>query len=151
VIQNEVAWFQHVLETRLHYYFEKDTYIDILTLPAPVLSKSPSLYAQFVMQNGLEPLERLCLVLAMLAHIKPEVLDLFYIKNQQLDRNYTEFGGWIGRSHSGFLPTVETFLFVVSGGELSGRLSALSLFDDEASLIKYKVITFVTEHQDEPF
>ncbi|WP_411994187.1 ATP-binding protein [Agarivorans sp. DSG3-1] len=151
VLGAEVAWFTAVLEARMLHYFEKDHALDISDLAAPDLSESQSLYAQFVLQNQFNQWQRLALILAMLPHIKPEALDLFYIKNQQLDKRYPEFGGWNGKSHSGFLPTIETFLFVVAGGDLVRRFSALAEFDDESPLVKYRVISLNSEHQDEPF
>ncbi len=61
--------------------------------------------------------EQTILLLALMPHIDPRGLDLFFLRNRDLDRPHTEFGGWKGLSHSGFLPTGETAQFVVSGGD----------------------------------
>lgn len=57
--------------------------------------------------------EKVVLLLALMPHIYPQALDLFFIQNKELDRPYTEFGGWKGISHSGFLPTGETAVFLL--------------------------------------
>ncbi len=60
--------------------------------------------------------EQTILLLALIPHLCPRTLDLFFLQNKDLDRPHTEFGGWKGTSHLGFLPTGETALFVISGG-----------------------------------
>jgi adenylate kinase family enzyme len=58
--------------------------------------------------------EQTVLLLALMPHISPQMLDLFFFQNKDLDRPYTEFGGWKGISHGGFLPTAQTAAFILS-------------------------------------
>jgi hypothetical protein len=48
--------------------------------------------------------ESIVFMLALAPHLSSQTLDLFFIQNKDLDRSYTEFGGWKGTSHNGFLP-----------------------------------------------
>lgn len=150
-LEQEISWFQTILDARFKYYFELDKSFKIDTLDAPDLAGCRSLYSRFLVKNEISLAERLCIILAMLPHVKPEALDSFFIRNKALDRNYTEFGGWIGKSHSGFLPTIETFMFIYAGSDTQQRLDALSLFDTDSRLMKYKIISIDNRHTDEPF
>ncbi len=60
--------------------------------------------------------EQTVLLLALMPHISPRSLDLLLLQNKDLDHPYTEFGGWRGATHGGFLPTGETAVFLVAGG-----------------------------------
>jgi SpoVK/Ycf46/Vps4 family AAA+-type ATPase len=48
-----------------------------------------------------------------------------------MDRGFTEFGGVKGVSHSGFLPTGETAMFILAGEDLARRFSLAALFDED--------------------
>ena len=151
VMELEIQWFESLLAQRIHHYFELDNDFDIHNTPAPDLRKGKSSYAQFINQNNLGIAERITLLLALMPHIRPGALDTFFIRNINIDRNYSEFGGWEGKSHSGFLPTVETLVFILSGNDIKARFEALKLFDDESYLIKNRVITIDNEYKEEPF
>jgi hypothetical protein len=60
------------------------------------------------------PEEEIVLLLALMPHISSETLDLFFYRNKDYDRPYTEFGGWSGISHGGFLPTGQTTVFLLT-------------------------------------
>ncbi|WP_286267445.1 ATP-binding protein [Thalassotalea atypica] len=151
VMEFEVQWFQTVLTQRLTHYFELDQEFDVSTIVPPNINEHSSAYAQFICQNNLNYCQRLAILLALMPHVKPGVLDTFFIKNTNLERNYTEFGGLQGKAHTGFLPTVETLIFILSGNNMNERFTALHLFDDESTLIKNKVVEINREHKDEPF
>ncbi|MDL2256350.1 ATP-binding protein [Parabacteroides sp. OttesenSCG-928-G06] len=73
--------------------------------------------------------ERVVLLLALMPHISPQTLDLFFMQNKTFDRPFTEFGGWKGISHGGFLPTGETAVFLLAHKELDRRQEVIRLFD----------------------
>ena len=73
--------------------------------------------------------ERIVLILAMMPHIRPQVLDTFFIRNKNFDRAFTEFGGWKAKTHEGFLPTCETAAFVLAGNHLRKRFEIARLFE----------------------
>ena len=61
--------------------------------------------------------ERVIVMLALMPHIKPQALDTIFLQNGALDRQFTQFGGWKGLSHGGFLPTGETAVFIIAGDD----------------------------------
>ncbi|PIQ50086.1 MAG: hypothetical protein COW03_01700 [Cytophagales bacterium CG12_big_fil_rev_8_21_14_0_65_40_12] len=125
-LQKELVWFEHVLNQRFQAYFNQP---EIDLIQPPNLDEDPSAYAKLVRQNGFNTDERLILMLTLAPHLKPQVLDLFFIKNVPYDREFTEFGGYLGKYHKGFLPTAETALFIVALNDLSKRVEAQAYFD----------------------
>lgn len=131
-LERELAWFERVLETRIALYFGHECKIrDIAEHPPPDLSGDPSLFAGAVRELGLDARERLVLVLALAPHIRPQVLDTFFVQNKNFARGFTEFGGVSGTRHGGFLPTGETAAFLVAGDDLARRLALAALFKEE--------------------
>jgi len=97
-------------------------------------------YARSVAEWNLDICGRLALVLAMAPHIRPEVLDVFFGKNQLYDRAFTEFGGVIDKNHSGFLPTGQTLCFLASVGDLQGRLAVMRVLEPGSVLMREQVL-----------
>ena len=127
-LDKEMKWFQKVSNARMRTYFGLETeYSSIHEIPPPELPKG-SAYRDFIEKNQLSPLERLTVMLALVPHVKPQLLDVFYNKNGTYDRGYTEFGGIKGNTHGGFLPTAETALFLLAGDDLAERHKAIQLF-----------------------
>ena len=72
--------------------------------------------------------ERVVVMLALMPHIKPQALDTFFLQNGTLDRQFTQFGGWKGLSHGGFLPTGETAAFIIAGDDTIKRCDVVRMF-----------------------
>ena len=126
----EIEWFGTVLETRLKLYFEEDClYKDITEIEAPDTGEQQSVFSEFIRFYKLSFHERLVLMLALLPHVNPQLLDVFFIRNKTSERGHTEFGGLKGTAHSGFLPTGETALFLLAGTDLGRRFKMQQLFD----------------------
>jgi hypothetical protein len=141
VLEKEYSWFLNVVDTRLKLYFGKETqYKDIYEITPPSPDESASHYADFVKfyKFGFE--ERIILLLALAPHIKPQVLDQFLAINNNIERKFTEFGGITGNSNTGFIPTGETALFILAGGELEKRFLLISLFDSDYVFAKHNIL-----------
>jgi hypothetical protein len=93
----------------------------------------------------------LVLILAVIPHVRPQALDCLFIRNQNLDRGYTEFGGQVGKHHSGFLPTCETAAFIVAGDDLNKRFELIGLLDHHHSFSKDGLLTIDRHDKNEPF
>jgi hypothetical protein len=150
-IDAEAEWFRAVLDLRLRLHAGELAPADPLReLAPPALPAAGSPYADVVRSLGLGPAERLVLVLAYLPHVKPHLLDPFFIRNQALDRPFTEFGGYPGLSHGGFLPTAETAMFLLAGDDLEARLRHQALFHPAHPLHAGNVLNLHHRHPDEP-
>ena len=104
---------------------------EIKELIAPDLSNDQSVYAGFVKYYTLSNAERLLLMLALMPHLQPHLLDVFFSANKKLGRGYTEFGGVKGSRHGGFIPTIETALFILAGNDLASRFQLYKLFEPD--------------------
>ena len=137
-LQRELNWFAEVLDTRLKLYFgtdnsEQNTVTSIFEIIPPHLSQSNSYYAKFIHHYNLSSDERLVIILALIPHIRPQLLDVLWIKNEATERGFTEFGGLHGSNHSGFIPTGETAAFILAGDDLASRFELIRLFEGDGS------------------
>lgn len=151
-LERETAWFRQVLDHRMRLHGgEEGLEPDPLTAcPPPDLPESGSPYADAIRSLDLGPAERLILILAFLPHLRPEVLDPFFIHNRGLDRRFTEFGGLVGQSHGGFLPTAETAMYLLAGDRMEARLRYHPLFRGEHPLYLENLLRLQRRHLDEP-
>ncbi|MBO4712625.1 MAG: ATP-binding protein [Fibrobacter sp.] len=152
-LKNEINWCRQIIDLRFEQYFcseddERKT-LDVLLCPPPELDTHTP-YGEIVtrMQLGFD--ERLVLTLALLPHLCPQALDSFFLNNKLLGRPYTEFGGWHGKSHSGFLPTCETALFLLAGNDLTRRLQVMRIFDTDHRLVTEHILQLEYGEPGEP-
>lgn len=147
----EIEWFGKVLDTRLKLHFGEDCqYQDIYEIDAPAYSLQPSVFTEFIRFYQLSFNERLVLMLALLPHINPQMLDVFFARNKSSERGHTEFGGLKGTAHSGFLPTGETVLFLLAGTDLGRRFKVQQLFDTDHVFRTHNILWLSSSPANEP-
>ena len=151
VLAAELDWFRTVLKARFKYYFQEEgEAADPLKIPPPELGPAPCPYVRLVNQYNLSPAERLVVMLALAPDIKPEILDVFFRPNPDSDRGYSEFGGVCGRRHSGFIPTIETAYFLLSGGSIPLRLYYACFFHENHPFRRFKILDLDYGDNSEP-
>ncbi|SDU58499.1 ATP-binding protein [Desulfobacula phenolica] len=156
-LERELAWFQKILDIRIRLYFEQGCeYTSIEDVPAPDLNsgndpeKDNSLYARTIKEFSMSDAERIVLLLALIPHVRPQVLDTFFIDNQNFKRPFTEFGGWKGNTHSGFLPTGETVSFILAANSLEKRFKIIQLFEADHFFAKNNILRLENRGTGEP-
>ncbi len=133
-IERELHWMLQVLNQRLIPYLgtpgqalspelKQQLNQEIF---APDLNRDPSPFAREVLSLGLDESERLVLGLALFPEIAPDLLDLCL---EPTYFNIHLLGGQKNTKHKGFLPTVQTALFVIGGDGLKTRNQYRFLFD----------------------
>ncbi|MFN0317185.1 MAG: ATP-binding protein, partial [Burkholderiales bacterium] len=151
-LQNELEWFERVLQARLDLYFGRPSDIaNVRDIAPPELIGDVSEYAKLVAEFALGFDERLVLILALAPHIRPQALDTLFVRNKTLERGCTEFGGWKGKSHGGFLPTCETAAFLLAGEDLAERFDCTRLFEEEHLFNTAGILHVEHTSGDEPF
>ncbi len=141
VVANELSWLSLIIQTRLELYFHQETpHQSIYELTPPKIEPKEGSYANFIQQHKLNFEERLLLILALVPHIKPEVLDILLTKNKDYDRRYSEFGGLLLEGHLGLVPTVETAMFLLAGEDLNKRLQYHTLLTENFVAIRQGMI-----------
>jgi hypothetical protein len=141
-IAQELKWFQDLIILRGKVSFELSvTEEEIQKLKLPSLENQDSPYANFIKKFEMGMEERLVLILALIPHVKPSLLDLLHMKNTLYDTPYTEFGGIKNGDHKGYLPTGETAIFLLAGENLEKRFKLMELFRKEHFFHKEGVIS----------
>ena len=150
-ITNELGWLREILKTRSLLNARKETkYRSVYDVEPPRLNGSTSEFARFVKNHNLDFEERFLLILALTPHIKPELLDMFLVKNPDTDKIYTEFGGKTGRNHTGFLPTGETAMFILAANDLNLRFALQRLFDGQHKFSRESILWLENTEKEEP-
>ena len=141
-------YFQCILHTSLALYFQQTCkYQTIYGISWPEDQE----LLRLVKREQLSFEERVVLLLALMPHLCPQLLDIFFINNKDLDRPYTEFGGWKGLSHGGFLPTGETAAFILAGNDWEKRKAVIRLFGKEHWFWKNNILRLEGQGEGEPF
>ncbi len=138
-LKKELLWLGQVINNVLAFYLEgKDTTSKV---PMPPVLGNEGAYGSFIEEHRLTAEERLVLILALAPEVKPEMLDVFFVRNERYDRPFTEFSGVIDDNHNGFVPTVGTAIFILTAGRFNESIAYRSLFADSHFFIKDGVFT----------
>ena len=151
-LEADLEWFARVLDARLKGYFgaQDAPREDPLGIAPPALEGSRSAYARFVCESRLPPSVRLVILLALIPHVRPQLLDVLWSRNDVTQRGFTEFGGMQGASHGGFIPTGETAVFLLAGEELATRFAMARLFEADQYLASRNVLHLAPVAPGEP-
>jgi AAA+ superfamily predicted ATPase len=140
-LEEELAWFAQVVDARFKLYSgEECAYTSVFAITPPDLSASESSYARFLRHYAVNFGERLALVLSLVPHIRPQLLDVFLVKNITFDRRFTEFGGLRNGADGDFIPTGETLAFILAGKDLEVRFAVQALFDSDHYFAKHEML-----------
>jgi hypothetical protein len=148
-LEMELDWFNQILDCRMDIFFKKAVN-DIYSIPAPDYPEKESMYASFIEHYKLTIPERLLLILALVPHIRPDLLDRFFAADHILNRGYTSFGGLKGLQHGGFIPTGETFMFIAAGNDLAKRFALMNLFDADHFFASHLILRLEAAPEGEP-
>jgi len=147
----EVDWFTTVLDTRIHLHTgQQCSYTNIHEITPPGIEEDQSVFAEFLRFYQLSFNERLVLLLALLPHIFPQLLDVLFTRNAATERGFTEFGGLKGTAHSGFLPTGETALYLLAGNDLGRRFKVQQLFNADHLFRQHNIVYLSSAPGNEP-
>lgn len=147
----EVEWLEKIINQAIRSYLLQEGHeLEWQEIPMPNLSEDSSSYADLVLSWDLNQFDRLALALAVAPQIRPEVLDVFFGKNQLYDRGFTEFGGVISHQHSGFIPTVQTYYFILGSKNPMLILEGKKVLNNQSKLIIENVLAVETPEKHLP-
>jgi hypothetical protein len=82
------------------------------------------------------------ILLALIPHVRPQLLDVLLVRSELTGRGCTELGGvQAAGGHGGFLPTGETAAFLLAGDDLAARFQVMRLFDGGELLARERVLS----------
>lgn len=146
-MREHIEWFNRVLTTAIQLYFRQGCEYSSIEEVCP---PSDDWLERMTGQHDIRFEERVVVMLALMPHICPQALDIFLLQNKDLGRQYTEFGGWKGLSHGGFLPTGETASFVLAGDDAERRGDVLRLFGREHWFYRKDILRLEGAGEGEP-
>lgn len=150
-IKNDLIWLNQLIELRIEKHFNGEDEVDIFEMATPPdLTADSSFYTHLLQKYDFTTSERVILLMALAVHINPLIFDIFFVKNANYDRGYTEFGGITGLSHSGFIPTGETVSFILCGRNFEKRFQMLEYFSDFHPFHQHNIIQLAEVKLGEP-
>ena len=128
-LEADLAWAQRVIAARLRVHRgEASDPRSALGIAPPDHSGSLSEYGLFISRHRFSSLERLALVLALIPHVRPRLLE--GLLSPAEGRAAAPWGLHV-RPTGEVLPTGETLAFLAGGDDLEARFSAQLLFDPD--------------------
>jgi AAA+ superfamily predicted ATPase len=141
ILHQELEWLEKVIQQVIcSYLLQEGHENDWLDIPIPDLSAQKGPYPDMINHWNLNVYERLAIALCLAPHLRPEILDIFFGKNGIYDRGFTEFGGVVDKNHSGFIPTGQTFCFIITATHKELRVEVEQILNKENKLIKEGVL-----------
>ena len=152
VLNSEMQWLAKLIDVRMKLYWKQECEFSCIDeLLPPDLNNSSSTYASILKHYNLGFQERVVLLLALAPHVQPHLLDVFFIKNADYDRGFTEFGGTKGQNHGGFIPTGETAAFLLAINDFEKRFLLLSIFSEDHLFNKFNILKLLPPANNEPY
>lgn len=147
MLREHIGWFNRVLTVAIQLYFRQGCELESIEEVRPPCD---GWMEQVTGQQDIRFEERVVVMLALMPHICPQALDIFFVQNKDFDRQYTEFGGWKGLSHGGFLPTGETASFILAGEDVEKRKDVVRLFGREHWFYRKDILRLEGAGEGEP-
>ena len=148
-MRGHIEWFEAVLHVTIGVYFHQQGFenasVGQLRLPSSKWLDEATKHSDITFE------ERVIVMLALMPHIKPQALDTFFLQNGALDRQFTQFGGWKGLSHGGFLPTGETAVFIIAGDDPIKRCEVVRMFQRDHWFYTSNILHLEGANEGEPF
>jgi len=149
LIEDEMQWLGQVIDTRLKLYFGQECkYSSVEELQNGASSHFREVPGT---KKELSFADRIMLWLSMSPLLKPQLLDPFYVKNQDIDNRFSEFGAHRAAQFNGLLPTMDTLLFILCGDDLQKRIYYLNHFDRNHFLLASFLVQLESPSSLEPF
>lgn len=147
-VEKQMEWLSNVIDTRLKLYFgHEPSWAEIEDVP----DEQSDWYTTFFKKQPLSFADKVMLWLSMAPVLKPQLLDFFYVKNQDIDNRFSEFGAFKAAQLNGLVPTMDTLLFILSGDDLQKRIFYLNHFGRDHFLFSSHLIQLESPSPAEPF
>lgn len=148
MITTHIDWFNRILTVAIQLYFRQGCeYASIEEVRPP----ADGWLEDMTGRQEIAFSERAAIMLSLMPHICPQALDIFFVQNKDFDRQYTEFGGWKGLSHGGFLPTGETASFIIAGEDMEKKKAVIRMFQRDHWLYTQNILRLEGAGEGEPF
>ena len=127
LISNHLKHQEEVL-----FWEELYTTQDLTLIAPPTHDPEDSPYAQFIFQFQLGMRDRALLVLSLVNQVQPD----FLLPLIQKTKEYPDLGGATGQNFNGFVPTGETYLFLMAWRDTFKRQALIEFLVQESVLVQ---------------
>lgn len=148
-MKEHIEWFETVQHVTIGVYFQQQGFENASV--GQIRPPSSKWLEEATKHSDISFEERVIVMLALMPHIKPQALDTFFLQNGALDRQFTQFGGWKGLSHGGFLPTGETAVFIIAGDDPIKRCEVVRMFQRDHWFYTSNILRLEGANEGEPF
>lgn len=148
MLHAHIDWFNQMLTVAIQIYFRQGCEYSSIE---KVIPPDDRWLEDITNRPEITFSERVIIMLALMPHICPQALDIFFVQNKDFDRQYTEFGGWKGLSHGGFLPTGETASFILAGEDVEKKKTVIRMFQHDHWFYTQNILRLEGAGEGEPF
>lgn len=149
IIEKEMEWLSNIIDTRLKLYFGHDSpYKSVEELNT---NEQAAWYTSIAPANEFSFADKVLFWLSVTPVLKPQLLDSFYVKNQDIDNRFSEFGAYRAAQFNGLIPTIDTLLFILCGDDVQKRVFYLNHFDRNHFLLASLLVQLESPSSTEPF
>ncbi|GJL83479.1 MAG: hypothetical protein DHS20C01_31130 [marine bacterium B5-7] len=151
VLLADIDYLARVMQVRFALHFgQESSFIRPEDVPRPTHKGSQSPYLAFLKEHDLSYEEHTILLIALVPHIQPDFFDRIISVAMPQGGEFPQIGGVRGQRFRGFLPTGETALFVLAGGDLDRRFALQQLFSEDHLFARRQVLHIEHPHAGEP-
>lgn len=148
MLHAHIDWFNQMLTVAIQIYFRQGCEYSSIE---KVIPPDDRWLEDITNRQEITFSERVIIMLALMPHICPQALDIFFVQNKDFERQYTEFGGWKGLSHGGFLPTGETASFILAGEDVEKKKTVIRMFQRDHWFYTQNILRLEGAGEGEPF
>lgn len=148
-IEHQVEWLVQIIDTRLRLYFGQEC--SYTAIEQHNNDSFDHLYKLYFRKQDVSFADKVLLWLSVSPVLKPNLLDSFYVKNQDIDNRFSEFGAFRPAQFNGLIPTVDTLLFILCGDDIQQRVFYMNHFDRNHFLLAANLISFEAPAYTEPY
>jgi len=142
------------LETFIRFRIESELGAQTVTaqpvFPALEEIENPDSLVRFCLEHQLTEPEILIVTLAIAPHINGGFLSQVVASFFPTGGEFTDFGGYKGKTHRGIIPTGETAIYILAGNDPLARMEAKKLIDGSSRLSEKSIVSLGPVSPGEP-
>jgi hypothetical protein len=139
-----------LIRFRIHDHFTEGNKTSSISL-LPPLDRATGPLADFVTENKLGTEEHYLLLIALVPHLRPGFFDEVIQEALPKPGDFPQIGGVRGKQFRGFIPTGETAMFLLAGGNWSSSQGLIyKFFSPDHAFSKKRVLILETPPEGEP-
>ena len=153
MFEKELQFLDRFIQWRIANHFDSEKKMDSPKKKTPPPMPQPDRdtpYQGLIEKYNFSPEEQLVLILAICPHIQPNYLDDTFRKYLPDMGEFPQLGGSRGKNFRGFLPTGETVLFLLGGGNAVKKRQTRQFFHEEHTFARHRILWLEEVPRGEP-